>query len=30
MFCNSVYLAIAGEVVNRKYMLLRNIVQNGK
>ncbi|MFM7682936.1 MAG: hypothetical protein ACKO7P_09340, partial [Bacteroidota bacterium] len=26
--CNSVYVAIAGEVVNRKYMPLRNFVQN--
>lgn len=28
--CNSVYVAIAGEVVNRRSMLLRNFVLNGK
>jgi len=27
---NSVYVAIAGEVVNRRSVLLRNFVQNGK
>jgi len=27
---NSVYVAIAGEVVNRRSVLLRNIVLNGK
>ncbi|MGI9527839.1 MAG: hypothetical protein ACR2MS_12095 [Weeksellaceae bacterium] len=28
--CNSVYVAIAGEVVNRRSVLLRNFVLNGK
>ncbi len=27
---NSVYVAIAGEVINRKFMLLRNFVLNGQ
>ena len=27
---NSVYVAIAGEVVNRRYLLLRNFVPNGQ
>lgn len=27
---NSVYVAIAGEVVNRRSVLLRNFVPNGK
>ena len=27
---NSVYVAIAGEVVNRRSVLLRNFVQNGQ
>jgi len=27
---NSVYVAIAGEVVNRRSMLLKNFVQNGQ
>jgi len=28
--CNSVYVAIAGEVVNRRSVLLRNLVLNGR
>jgi hypothetical protein len=28
--CNSVYVAIAGEVVNRRSVLLKNFVLNGK
>jgi len=28
--CNSVYVAIAGAVVNRRFVLLRNFVQNGQ
>ena len=28
--CNSVYVAIAGEVVNRRSVLLRNFVLNGQ
>lgn len=27
---NSVYVAIAGEVVNRRFVLLRNLVLNGQ
>jgi len=28
--CNSVYVAIAGEVVNRRSVLLKNFVPNGQ